>query len=185
MMSSKNATDLRSSKLFPHGSRLPPFPWSHCPSGLSKTIVDTGRFSASRSTSQGRWVRIGSIASSPGGSSSCFSDLELLVSDQENNSFNRKPNFGFTMGNSLQMPEAEGALKPCENDVASMCSSLSNLQFKEKEYNYIEKEKCKGRNILDAASSCSPYSPNNCTIGESNGFQLHLHTVDNSKQGNE
>ncbi|KAK9147372.1 hypothetical protein Scep_006129 [Stephania cephalantha] len=201
MMSSKNTVDQLSSKSFSHGARLPPFSWSHCPSGLSKTIVDTSRFSASKSTSQGRWVRIGSIASPLGGSSNYSSDLEVLISDHEkaikslipmvtqpssepkslqglHDSLHGKPKFGFTMGNSLQTPEAEGTLKPCEIDVASICSS-----FKEKEHTYTEKEKCKGRNIFGTASSWNPYSPSKSYIGESEGFQSHLHTAANPKQG--
>ncbi|KAK9103764.1 hypothetical protein Sjap_021018 [Stephania japonica] len=199
MMSSKKTVDQLSSKLFSHGARLPPFSWSHCPSGLSKTTVDTSRFSASKSTSQGRWVRIGSIASSLGGNSNYSSDLEVLISDHENstkgldpmvpssepkslqrlqNSLHGKTKFRFMMGNSLQMSEAEGTLKPCESGVASICSS-----FKVNEHTYTEKEKCKGRNIMGAAPSWNPYSPNKSYIDESEGFQSHLHTADNPKQG--
>ncbi|KAF8413248.1 hypothetical protein HHK36_001224 [Tetracentron sinense] len=78
----RNTPDLCSGKTMSHGARLPPFPWSYSFGGPCKTNIDSGKLSTNRSTCQGRWVRIQSIASSFGGASSCFSDLDSLTFDQ-------------------------------------------------------------------------------------------------------
>ncbi|XP_010915772.1 uncharacterized protein [Elaeis guineensis] len=61
---------------FCHAS-LPPFPWSFCHTGACKPSVDVGKLSSMKSTSQGKWVRIGSDSTSLGDDQSCFSEMEL------------------------------------------------------------------------------------------------------------
>ncbi|XP_008795013.2 uncharacterized protein LOC103710877 isoform X2 [Phoenix dactylifera] len=61
---------------FCHAS-LPPFPWSFCHPGACKPSVDVGKLPSTKSTSQGKWVRIGSNSTSLGDDQSCFSEMEL------------------------------------------------------------------------------------------------------------
>ncbi|XP_029121343.1 uncharacterized protein [Elaeis guineensis] len=62
---------------FRHAS-LPHFPWSFCHSGACKPSVDVGKLASTKSTSQGKWVRIGSNSTSFGDDQSCFSEMELM-----------------------------------------------------------------------------------------------------------
>ncbi|KAF8379604.1 hypothetical protein HHK36_029045 [Tetracentron sinense] len=80
-LSSRSITDLRSGKPLSQGASLPPFHWSHSSGGACKSNVDSGKLSTNRGICQGKWVRIGSIASSLGGAPSCFSDLDSLTFD--------------------------------------------------------------------------------------------------------
>ncbi|KAG1330385.1 hypothetical protein COCNU_02G003530 [Cocos nucifera] len=61
---------------FRHAS-LPPFPWSFCHGVACKPSVDVGKLASTKSTSQGKWVRIGSNSTSFGDDQSCFSEMEL------------------------------------------------------------------------------------------------------------
>ncbi|XP_008796280.2 uncharacterized protein LOC103711753 [Phoenix dactylifera] len=56
---------------------LPPFQWSFCHNGACKPSVDVGKVASTKSTSQGKWVRIGSNSTSFGDDQSCFSEMEL------------------------------------------------------------------------------------------------------------
>ncbi|MQL93719.1 hypothetical protein Taro_026361 [Colocasia esculenta] len=58
---------------------LPHFPWSVSHSGSCKPIVDNSKSATTRSTSQGRWVRIGSTSCLVGEERSCFSELDLKM----------------------------------------------------------------------------------------------------------
>uniref|UniRef100_A0A5B7B5S6 Uncharacterized protein n=1 Tax=Davidia involucrata TaxID=16924 RepID=A0A5B7B5S6_DAVIN len=63
-LSSRNNPDPRLGKSVSHRAGLPPFPWSHTFSGHCKSNTDAVKLSTSRSTCQGRWVKIGNSATS-------------------------------------------------------------------------------------------------------------------------
>uniref|UniRef100_A0A1D1ZIU4 Uncharacterized protein n=1 Tax=Anthurium amnicola TaxID=1678845 RepID=A0A1D1ZIU4_9ARAE len=65
---------------------LPPFTWSLSHSGSCKPIVDTSKSATNRSTSQGRWVRIGTSSCLIGEERSCFSELNLKMDDYNGDS---------------------------------------------------------------------------------------------------
>lgn len=56
--SSRNNTDLRFGKTISHRTGMPPFPWSHNPSGHSKSGPDAVKLSANRTTCHGRWIKM-------------------------------------------------------------------------------------------------------------------------------
>ncbi|KAM7257245.1 hypothetical protein ACFE04_012986 [Oxalis oulophora] len=79
----KNSSDNRSKKQISRGASLPAFPWSHLSNGHSKTNSDAAKLLASRSTCNGKWVKIVSSSSSVlGTASGCYTNLELLTYDQ-------------------------------------------------------------------------------------------------------
>ncbi|XP_043716350.1 uncharacterized protein LOC122664552 isoform X2 [Telopea speciosissima] len=80
-VSSRSSIDLRSGKLTSKRAGLPPFSWSHSIGLPCKTNADVGKMCTTKSTCQGRWVRIGSAVSSLGDACGCFSDLDLLTYD--------------------------------------------------------------------------------------------------------
>lgn len=80
--SSKNTSDLHSGKQISRRASLPSFPWSHTSSGHCRTSSDVIKLSSSRSTCQGRWLRIrNKVASSLGTGTNTFTDLDLLTYD--------------------------------------------------------------------------------------------------------
>ncbi|XP_061337879.1 uncharacterized protein LOC133284793 [Gastrolobium bilobum] len=81
-ITTKNSNDLRSGKQVSCRPSLPAFPWSHAFGGHSRTNSDTVKLSTSRSTCQGKWARIGLIASSADIDRSCFTDLDSFSYDQ-------------------------------------------------------------------------------------------------------
>ncbi|WVZ11558.1 hypothetical protein V8G54_016088 [Vigna mungo] len=78
----KNSNNLRSSKQVSDQPSLPTFPWSHAFGSHSRSNSDIGKLSTSRSTCQGKWARIGSIASSTDISRGCFTNLDSFSYDQ-------------------------------------------------------------------------------------------------------
>lgn len=81
-VSSRNTSDLRPGKQMSRKVSLAPFPWSHTYSGHCRTNSDAIKLPATRSTCQGRWVRIGNVSSSPRNSTDCLANLESLTYDQ-------------------------------------------------------------------------------------------------------
>ncbi|KAL5551856.1 hypothetical protein UlMin_002032 [Ulmus minor] len=80
--SSKNIPESRSGKQISRRVNLPPFPWSHSSSGSGRNCSDAVKLSTTRSTCEGRWVKVGkNFTSSPGSATSNFMDLELLAYD--------------------------------------------------------------------------------------------------------
>ncbi|KAA8520881.1 hypothetical protein F0562_011554 [Nyssa sinensis] len=71
-LSSRNNTEPRLGKSVFHRAGLPPFPWSHTSSGHCKSNTDAVKLSTSRSTCQGRWVKMESSATSEAGSTTNF-----------------------------------------------------------------------------------------------------------------
>ncbi|GKV23193.1 hypothetical protein SLEP1_g32953 [Rubroshorea leprosula] len=80
--SSRNTSDLRSGKQISRRPSLPPFPWSHTSNGHCRTNSDVVKCLTSRTTCQGRWVKIAKAASSPGSGTYSSTDLESLTYDQ-------------------------------------------------------------------------------------------------------
>lgn len=81
-VSSRNTSDLRPVKQMSRKVSLPPFPWSHTYSGHSRTNSDAIKLPATRSTCQGKWVRIGNVSSSSRIATDCLANLESLTYDQ-------------------------------------------------------------------------------------------------------
>ncbi|KAK7358570.1 hypothetical protein VNO77_00503 [Canavalia gladiata] len=81
-ITTKNSNDQRSGKQVSRRPSLPAFPWSHAFGGHSRTNSDTVKLSTSRSTCQGKWTRIGVIASSTDTDRSCFTNLDSFSYDQ-------------------------------------------------------------------------------------------------------
>lgn len=80
-VTTKNGIDQRSGKQVSRRPSLPTFPWSHA-FGHSRTNSDAGKLSTSRSMCQGKWSRIGVIASSTDVDCSSFSNLDSFSYDQ-------------------------------------------------------------------------------------------------------
>ncbi|XP_024453503.2 uncharacterized protein LOC7497809 isoform X2 [Populus trichocarpa] len=81
--SSRHAPDPRPGKQTSRQASLPAFPWSHTFSGQhSRTNSDAVKCSPSRSTCQGRWVRIGDSFNSPGCASDTLTNLESCAYDE-------------------------------------------------------------------------------------------------------
>ncbi|KAF1862576.1 hypothetical protein Lal_00014116 [Lupinus albus] len=78
---SKSTNDLRSGKQASRQPSLPSFPWSHAFGGHSRTNSDTVKLSTSRSACQGKWSRIGVIASSTDTDRGCFANLDSFSYD--------------------------------------------------------------------------------------------------------
>ncbi|QCD91689.1 hypothetical protein DEO72_LG4g2656 [Vigna unguiculata] len=78
----KNSNNLRSGKQVSHQPSLPTFPWSLAFGSHSRTNSDIVKLSTSRSTCQGKWARIGLIASSTDISRGCFTNLDSFSYDQ-------------------------------------------------------------------------------------------------------
>ncbi|CAK7335615.1 unnamed protein product [Dovyalis caffra] len=128
--SSRHGPDPRPGKQTSRRASLPAFPWSHTFSGHSRTNSDAVKCLSSRSTCQGRWVRIGDSFNSPGSASDCFTNLESLAYDEtlvpsqgpklavvENNVDSSKPCCGWGLSSSSAfitshvLQESEGNLK--------------------------------------------------------------------------
>ncbi|GLU05865.1 hypothetical protein SLE2022_229420 [Rubroshorea leprosula] len=80
--SSRNTSDLRSCKQICRRPSLPPFPWSHNFNGHYRTNSDAVKCLTSRTTCQGRWVKIAKAASSLASGTYSCTDLETLTYDQ-------------------------------------------------------------------------------------------------------
>ncbi|EEF51256.1 conserved hypothetical protein [Ricinus communis] len=65
-VSSRNAPDPRPGKQASRRPSLPPFPWSHTFGGNCRTNSDANKLLTSRSTCQGRWVKLGNTFNSLG-----------------------------------------------------------------------------------------------------------------------
>ncbi|KAL2342716.1 hypothetical protein Fmac_004001 [Flemingia macrophylla] len=78
----KNSNDQRSSKQVSRRPSLPAFPWSHAFGSHSRTNSDTVKLSTSKSMCQGKWTRIGVIASSTDTDRSFFTNLDSFSYDQ-------------------------------------------------------------------------------------------------------
>ncbi|KAG6782830.1 hypothetical protein POTOM_012250 [Populus tomentosa] len=81
--SSRHAPDPRPGKQTSRQASLPAFPWSHTFSGQhSRTNSDAVKCSPSRSTCQGRWVRIVDSFNLPGCASDTLTNLESCAYDE-------------------------------------------------------------------------------------------------------
>ncbi|KAH6777533.1 hypothetical protein C2S52_007004 [Perilla frutescens var. hirtella] len=80
--SSKNFTDSRAGKPATQRTGLPPFPWSHSLSGHTKLGADAVKLSASRTTCQGRWVKVQNPIALQKGSADLLVNFESLAFDQ-------------------------------------------------------------------------------------------------------
>lgn len=78
-LSSKSVSDLRSGKQIVRRGCLPPFPWSHAFTGHSRNNSDAAKLSISRSTCQGRWVRVASPVILAANSADCYTDLDSIT----------------------------------------------------------------------------------------------------------
>ncbi|CAA6671594.1 unnamed protein product [Spirodela intermedia] len=74
---------------------LPAFPWSISHTGPSKPIVDASKSTMSRSSSQGKWVRIGSNSCLMGEERSSFPELDLKIGDHTQDSIPKRGASGF------------------------------------------------------------------------------------------
>ncbi|XP_047156282.1 uncharacterized protein LOC124827301 isoform X1 [Vigna umbellata] len=74
--------DQRSGKQLSRRPSLPAFTWSHAFGGHSRTNSDAVKSSASRSTCQGKWSRIGVITGSTNTDRSSFTNLDTFSYDQ-------------------------------------------------------------------------------------------------------
>lgn len=81
-ITTKNSNDQRSGKQVSRRPSLPAFPWSHAFGGHSRTNSDTVKLSTSRSMCQGKWTRVGVIASSTNIDRSFFTNLDSFSYDQ-------------------------------------------------------------------------------------------------------
>ncbi|TKY60671.1 hypothetical protein E2542_SST17770 [Spatholobus suberectus] len=81
-VTTKNSNDQRSGKQVSRRPSLPAFPWSHAFGGHSRTNSDTVKLSTSRSMCQGKWTRIGVIASSTDTDRGSFTNLDSFSYDQ-------------------------------------------------------------------------------------------------------
>lgn len=75
-----NNSDSRGKQVSQRAS-LSPFPWSHNSGGHCKASADAIKLSVSRTTCQGRWVKIGDTSTSLEGGSGFLADLESLTKD--------------------------------------------------------------------------------------------------------
>ncbi|KAF5478181.1 hypothetical protein F2P56_004764 [Juglans regia] len=80
--SSRNTSDLRTGKTMPCKVTLPPFPWSHIFSGHCRNNSDSIKLSTSRSTCQGRWLRIANVCSCQRIATDFLANIESLTYDQ-------------------------------------------------------------------------------------------------------
>lgn len=78
---SRNNSDLRLGKPVSHRGCLPPFSWSNASSGHCKSNSDAVKLSTSRTTCQGRWVKIENPITSPETTSCFLSELKSLTYD--------------------------------------------------------------------------------------------------------
>ncbi|XP_030538032.1 uncharacterized protein LOC115746419 isoform X2 [Rhodamnia argentea] len=78
-LSSKSMSDLRSGKQIVRRGCLPPFAWSHAFNGHARNNSDAARLSISRSTCQGRWVRVASPVILAANSADCYTDLDSIT----------------------------------------------------------------------------------------------------------
>ncbi|KAF5730028.1 hypothetical protein HS088_TW20G00398 [Tripterygium wilfordii] len=81
-VSSRNTPDMRSRKQMSRRASLPPFPWSHTFNGHCRINSDAAKLLTSKSTCQGRWVRIQNSANSLKTGTSCLAKLDSLVYDE-------------------------------------------------------------------------------------------------------
>ncbi|XP_043713507.1 uncharacterized protein LOC122662019 isoform X2 [Telopea speciosissima] len=196
-VSSRSSTDLRPSKLTSKRVGLPPFSWSH--SMPCKMNADVGKLCTTRSTSQGRWVRIGSAASSHGDARGRFSDLDSLSYD-----LSLVPSRGLKLGLSeeekvppvlvkppwyepsssihpaSQIPEADQDMKYQGNSDISKGLSANNFLFQEQKDNLVEKEQSKIKS--DGGSANSYCSPSKSAAGGCNGLLSNSLIPENSKE---
>ncbi|KAF8031340.1 hypothetical protein BT93_D0507 [Corymbia citriodora subsp. variegata] len=77
--SSKSMSDLRSGKQIVRRGCLPPFAWSNAFNGHSRNNSDSTKLSISRSTCQGRWVRVASPVILAANSADCYTDLDSIT----------------------------------------------------------------------------------------------------------
>lgn len=78
---SRNNSDLRLGKPVSHRGCLPPFSWSNASSGHCKSNSDAVKLSTSRTTCQGRWVKIENPITSLETTSCFLSELKSLTYD--------------------------------------------------------------------------------------------------------
>uniref|UniRef100_A0A5B7B9L4 Uncharacterized protein n=1 Tax=Davidia involucrata TaxID=16924 RepID=A0A5B7B9L4_DAVIN len=125
-LSSRNNPDPRLGKSVSHRAGLPPFPWSHTFSGHCKSNTDAVKLSTSRSTCQGRWVKIGNSATSVAGTGTDFLvDFESLAYDHT-----LVPSAGLKSGplENENITSTSLSIPPCEQGLpSSTCSMASQV----------------------------------------------------------
>ncbi|XP_042506054.1 uncharacterized protein LOC122082505 isoform X2 [Macadamia integrifolia] len=186
---SRSSTDVRPSKLTSKRVGLPPFSWSHSISVPCKTNTDVGKLCTTKSTSQGRWVRIGSAASSLGNACGGFSDLDSLTYD-----LSLIPSRGLKLGRSEDEKGPSVHVKPSWQEPSSSARLYPSSHIPEAEQdmkyqgngdilkdNFVKKEQSK----IESNDGCTNNrycSPSKSAVGDCNGLLSNLLISENSKQ---
>lgn len=106
---------------------LPPFPWSLSHTGPSKPVVDTGKSTPGRSSSQGKWVRIGSHPCLMGEERSSFPELDLKMGDHTQDPVPKRAS-GFLSCSSPSMATSLGPSTPREPALLMGVGTVGVLQ---------------------------------------------------------
>ncbi|XP_042505715.1 uncharacterized protein LOC122082314 isoform X2 [Macadamia integrifolia] len=189
-VSSRSSTDLRPSKLTSKRVGLPPFSWSHSIGVPCKTNADVGKLGTTRSTSQGRWVRIGSAASSLGNACGGFSDLDSLTYD-----LSLIPSRGLKLGLSEDEKVPSVHFKPPWQEPLSSTTRFypaSHISEAEQDMkyqgngdilkdNFVKKEQSKIKSDDGCTNNCY-CSPSKSAVGDCNGLLSNSLMPENSKQ---
>ncbi|KAI4326885.1 hypothetical protein L6164_019409 [Bauhinia variegata] len=120
-VTSKSINDIRLGKQISRRPSLPAFPWSHAFGGHCRTNSDAVKLSTNRSTCQGKWARIGVIASSTGIDHGCFTNLDSYGYDQS-----LVPSAGSS--DNKVFPSLCASLPFCQWDSASLATSSKASQ---------------------------------------------------------
>ncbi|PSS09378.1 Plasma protease C1 inhibitor like [Actinidia chinensis var. chinensis] len=146
----KNNSDSRGKQISQRAT-LSPSPWSHNSSGYGKSNSDVIKLSLSKTTCQGRWLKIGNTASSLEGKSDFLVDFESLTYDRSlvplaslkcdpvENEIAPSTSVSFPcceLGSSSsavlsiasQLPIESGSMLKCEGDEAHSPRSLAAAQ---------------------------------------------------------
>lgn len=121
-ITTKNSNDLRSGKQVSRRPSLPAFPWSHAFGGHCRTNSDTVKLSTSRSTCQGKWARIGIIASSTDIDRSSFTNFDSFSYDQ-----NLVPSSGSSDKKNLPSLFANLPFHQLDSSSSVTCSKASQV----------------------------------------------------------
>uniref|UniRef100_A0A2N9GV41 Uncharacterized protein n=1 Tax=Fagus sylvatica TaxID=28930 RepID=A0A2N9GV41_FAGSY len=122
-VSSRNTSDIRSGKQMSRRVSLPPFPWSHSSSGHCRTNSDAIKLTTTKSTCQGRWVRIGNVSSSLI-ATDFLTNLESLTYDQSLVPSGLSSENKISQSLSVSLPQCE-----CDLSSSTTCSKASHILF--------------------------------------------------------
>ncbi|CAK9156570.1 unnamed protein product [Ilex paraguariensis] len=122
VLSSRNNTDPRTGKTVSHRTGLPPFPWSHTAGSHCKSYSDAGKLSSSRSTCQGRWVKVRNTLNYIGDKPGFVANLESITYNQS-----LVPSRGLTAGASEVENAQSNSLISCERGLSSSATCATSL----------------------------------------------------------